>query len=204
MPDLILYTNPVSRGRTARWMLEEIGQPYDTVLLEFETTMQQPDYLAINPMGKVPALKHGDVIVTEVSAICAYLADAFPEAGLAPANRGAYYRWLFYGAGPLEAGVMNAALGVKEPDSMLVQVGYRPVNVMLDAVEAWLAAHAYIAGDAFSAADVAIGMQLGWGMQFGTIPERPAFKDYWKRLSARDAYMRAKAADDAAMPPSYG
>ncbi len=204
MPDLILYTNPVSRGRTARWMLEEVGQPYDTVLLQFETTMKEPDYLAINPMGKVPALKHGDVIVTEVPAICAYLADAFPEVGLAPANRGAYYRWLFFGAGPLEAGVMNAALGVKVPDSMLVQVGYRPVNVMLDAVEAWLNEHPYIAGDAFSAADVAMGMQLGWGMQFGTIPERPVFKDYWKRLSAREAYLRAKAADDAAMPPSYG
>src|SRR5437764_9361593 len=99
---LVLYTNPMSRGRIARWMLEELGQPYQTVLLDYATTMKAPDYLAINPMGKVPAIKHGDVVVTEAAAICAYLADAFPQSGLAPApasrQRGPYYRWLFYGA----------------------------------------------------------------------------------------------------------
>jgi glutathione S-transferase len=114
MADLTLYTNPMSRGRIARWMVEEVGQPYDTVLLEYGGSMKGADYLAINPMGKVPAIRHGETIVTEGAAICAYLADAFPEAGLAPppAERGAYYRWLFFGAGPLEQAVNAQALGL--------------------------------------------------------------------------------------------
>jgi glutathione S-transferase len=107
MSELTFYTNPMSRGRIVRWMLEEIGQPYDTVLLDYGTTMKAPDYLAVNPMGKVPALKHGDAVITEGGAICAYLADAFPQAALAPPHgsplRGAYYRWLFYAAGPVKA-----------------------------------------------------------------------------------------------------
>jgi len=105
--ELVFYTHPMSRGRIVRWMLEEVGQPYQTELLDFATTMRAPAYLAINPMGKVPALRHGEIVVTEAAAICAYLADAFPEAGLAPPpgdkRRGAYYRWLFFAAGPLDA-----------------------------------------------------------------------------------------------------
>ncbi len=102
---LVFYTHPMSRGRIVRWMLEEIGAPYETQVLDYGTTMKAPDYLAINPMGKVPAIMHGDSVVTECAAICAYLADAFPAAGLAPnvtsRDRGAYYRWLFFAAGPL-------------------------------------------------------------------------------------------------------
>src|SRR6516225_11637749 len=98
--DLVLYTNPMSRGRIARWMLEEVGQPYEVEVLEYGTSMKAPAYLAVNPMGKVPALRHGEAIVTEVAAICAYLADAFPQAGLAPPladpRRAAYFRWLFF------------------------------------------------------------------------------------------------------------
>ena len=111
--DLVFYTNPMSRGRIARWMLEEVGCSYRTELLEYGTTMKAADYLAINPMGKVPAIRHGDTIVTECAAICAYLADVFPDAGLAPPPdaRGAYYRWLFFAAGPLEAAVVNHSLG---------------------------------------------------------------------------------------------
>ena len=105
--ELILYTNPMSRGRIARWMLEEVGQPYKTEVLDYASTMKGPAYLAINPMGKVPALRHGDAVVTETAAICAYLADAFPQAGLAPPPghrlRAPYYRWLFFTAGPFEA-----------------------------------------------------------------------------------------------------
>ena len=118
--DLVLYTHPMSRGRIARWMLEEIGQPYRTELLEYGATMKAAAYLAINPMGKVPAIRHGTTIVTETAAICAYLADAFPHAGLAPPPadplRGAYYRWLFFAAGPLEAAVLNKALGFVLPE----------------------------------------------------------------------------------------
>ena len=97
MPGLTLYTNPMSRARIARWMLEEVGAPYETVVLDYGTTIKAADHLAINPMGKVPAITHGDVVVTEVAAICAYLADAFPAANLAPppAERAAYYRALW-------------------------------------------------------------------------------------------------------------
>ncbi|MCB1997184.1 MAG: glutathione S-transferase, partial [Rhodoferax sp.] len=117
MPALTLYTNPQSRGRIARWMLEETGQPYETVVVDYGPAMKAHDYRAINPMGKVPALKIGDTVVTEVPAILATLADAFPDAGLAPppAERGAYYRWLFFAAGPLEAAITNRALGVTVP-----------------------------------------------------------------------------------------
>ncbi len=114
--ELVFYTNPMSRGRTVRWMLEEVGQPYRTELLDYAGAMKAPGYLAINPMGKVPALTHGASVVTEGSAICAYLADAFPDAGLAPPmgdpRRGTYYRWLFFAAGPFEAAVINQVLGV--------------------------------------------------------------------------------------------
>src|SRR5215471_17414429 len=111
--ELVFYTHPMSRGRIVRWMLEELGQPYRTELLEYDTTMKAPEYLAINPMGKVPAIKHGDTVVTESAAICAYLADAFPEAGLAPAlaDRGAYYRWLFFTASCVEQAWTNHAAG---------------------------------------------------------------------------------------------
>jgi glutathione S-transferase len=107
--ELIFYTHPMSRGRIVRWMLEEIGHPYRTELLDFGTTMKAPEYLSLNPMGKVPAIRHGDTVVTECAAICAYLADAFPQAGLAPRPgdrlRGTYYRWMFFAAGPVEAAV---------------------------------------------------------------------------------------------------
>src|SRR5882757_3467076 len=129
MPDeLVFYTNPMSRGRIARWMLEEIGAPYRTEILDYGTTMKAPAYLAINPMGKVPAIKHGDTVVTESAAICAYLADAFPDAGLAPPAgsrlRGTYYRWLFFAAGPVEAAVTNKALKVEVSDEQRAFVGY--------------------------------------------------------------------------------
>src|SRR3569623_1649044 len=111
--DLVFYTNPMSRGRIVRWMLEEVGQPYRTELLEYETGMKAAQYLAINPTGKVPAIVHGGTVVTEGAAICAYLADAFPQAGLAPAldDRGDYYRWLFFAAGPVEAAVTAENFG---------------------------------------------------------------------------------------------
>jgi len=198
MADLTLYTNPMSRGRIAHWMLEEVGQPYDVTWLDFTTTMKAPDYLAINPMGKVPALRHGTTVVTEYAAICAYLADAFPQAGLVPANRGAYYRWLFFGAGPLEAIVINSSLGFALPEQMRGRVGYRDMQTTLDVLEAAVTANQYLAGDRFSAADVATGSQIGWGLRFGTIEKRPALVDYWARLSARPALARATAAAETA------
>jgi glutathione S-transferase len=199
---LIFYTNPMSRGQIARWMLEEVGQPYEQVVLDFGTTMKAPEYLAINPMGKVPAIRHGDAVVTEVAAICAYLADVFPEAGLAPdpADRASYYRWLFYAAGPVEAAVTDRSLGLDVPAGKSMMAGYGSFEAMLDGLEFAVAGKRYIAGDRFSAADVYVGSQIGWGLAFGTIEKRPAFEAYWDSLKDRPAYLKAKQIDEALIP----
>ncbi|HLY90297.1 MAG TPA: glutathione S-transferase family protein [Acetobacteraceae bacterium] len=198
--ELIFYTNPQSRGRIIRWMLEEIGQPYRTEILDYATTMKAPAYLSINPMGKVPAISHGNTVVTECAAICSYLADAFPAANLAPApaDRGAYYRWLFFASGPLEAAWTNQALGVTIPREKERMAGYGNLALVLDTLEAAVAKAPYIAGPSFTAADVYLGSQLGFGLQFGMIEKRPAFVDYTGRLTARPAAIRAKEIDDAA------
>jgi len=198
---LILYTNPQSRGRVARWMLEEVGQPYKTEVLGYASTMKAPAYLAINPMGKVPALRHGDTIVTENAAICAYLADAFPQAGLAPPAghklRGPYYRWLFFAAGPLEAAVSNKALGFIVPPERERMIGYGTLAVVLNTLEAAVSRGDFIVGDGFTAADVYVGSHIGFGMMFGTLEKRPAFEKYWQRIISRPAHLRAKQLDDA-------
>ena len=201
--ELVFYTNPMSRGRIARWMLEETGAPYRTEILDYGTTMKAPDYLSINPMGKVPAIRHGDAVVTECAAICAYLADAFPGAGLAPPpeERGAYYRWMFFAAGPLEAAVTNRSLGLEVPDEKRGMVGYGSFETVMDTLQQAVAARPYIAGERFTAADVYVGSHIRWGLQFGSFEERPGFADYVARLSDREAYRRATALDDAAMPP---
>jgi glutathione S-transferase len=199
--ELVLYTNPQSRGRIARWMLEEIGQPYRTEVLDYATTMKAPAYRAVNPMGKVPALQHGDVVVTEGAAICAYLADAFPAAQLAPPPahrlRGPYYRWLFFGAGPLEAAVSNNALGFQVPADRERMIGYGRLDLVLNALEGALSDGQYLAGDRFTAADLYVGSLLGFFMMFATIERRPAFERYCAQISARPACARAKALDDA-------
>jgi glutathione S-transferase len=203
--ELVFYTHPMSRGRIVRWMLEEVGQPYRTELLDYGTTMKDPAYLAVNPMGKVPAIRHRAAVVTEAAAICAYLADAFPEAGLAPPNgdpmRGAYYRWMFFAAGPVEAAVSNKAFGFEVPPERRGTVGYGSLEAVTDALEHAVTQHAYIAGDRFTAADVYVGSQIGWGMMFGSLEKRPAFQDYWRRIGHRPAALRARAADDALLPP---
>ncbi|MFN3727805.1 MAG: glutathione S-transferase family protein [Allosphingosinicella sp.] len=203
MADLIIYSNPMSRARIARWMLEEVGAPYETVLLDYGTTMKSADYLAVNPMGKVPAIKHGDTVVTEAAAICAYLADAFPEAGLAPPHgdprRGPYYRWMFFAAGPVESAVTGKALGLLAPRDKAMMAGYGTFEDVMDALEGAVSSGTYICGDQFTAADVYVGAQIGWGLQFGTIDKRPAFEDYFARLRDRPAAVRANQLDDEAM-----
>ncbi len=198
---LTFYTNPMSRGRIVRWMLEELGQPYETVVLEYGTTMKAPDYLAINPMGKVPAIKHGDVVVTEGAAICAYLADAFPAAGLAPPHgdkrRGPYYRWLFFGAGPIETMAAMKALSVEVPADKRVMVGFGSYQDVLKTLEHAVSQGDYLLGDRFSAADVYLGSQIGWGLQFGTLEKRPSLEAYSARLMNRPAAKRAREIDDA-------
>ena len=202
--DLIFYTNPMSRGRIVRWMLEEVGAVYRTEVLEYGTTMKAPEYLAINPMGKVPAIVHNGRVVTECAAICAYLADAFPAAGLAPApqERAEYYRWLFYFAGPVESAVMNKALAIDIPAGKEAMSGYGgSLAAVIDVLEHRLKESRYIAGEQFTAADVYCGSQIGWGMQFETMDRRPAFEEYFGRLSSRGAYEKANALDDALLPP---
>ncbi|MFO1173343.1 MAG: glutathione S-transferase family protein [Hyphomicrobiaceae bacterium] len=201
MPSLTFYTNPMSRGRIIRWMLEEVGQPYETVLLDYGTTMKAPAYLAVNPMGKVPAITHGDTVVTECAAICAYLADAFPAANLAPppghADRGPYYRWLFFGAGPVEAAASNKALGVVVPEEKRGMVGYGSLAAVTNALEQAVTGKSFIAGDRFTAADLYIASHLGWLTHFGVLEKRPAFEAYMGRHLARPAAVRAREIDDA-------
>src|SRR5580658_640764 len=159
--ELVFYTNPQSRGRMVRWMLEEVGQPYRTEVLDYGTTMKAPAYLAINPMGKVPALAHGDAVVTECAAICAYLADAFPQAKLAPPPgdrlRAPYYRWMFFAAGPIEAAVSNKALGLVVPPERERMMGYGNHALALKTLENAIARGPYLVGDSFTAADVYVG-----------------------------------------------
>jgi len=199
--ELIFYTNPMSRGRIVRWMLEEVGQSYRTELLEYGTTMKAPEYLAINPMGKVPALRHGATVVTECAAICCYLADAFPDAGLAPPPgdrlRGPYYRWLFFAAGPVEAATSNQALGFEVPAERKAMVGFGSLADVLSTLEAAVSGRDYLVGERFTAADVYLGSHIGWGMSFGALEKRPAFERYFERISTRPAAIRAREIDDA-------
>ncbi len=201
--ELVFYTHPMSRGRIVRWMLEEVGQPYRTEIMDYATTLKAPAYLAINPMGKLPAIRHGEAVVTEAAAICAYLADAFPAAGLAPPPgdkaRAPYFRWLFFAAGPVESVVVTKALGVEVKPEQKRMVGWGDAADTLNALEGAIAGRAFIAGDAFSATDVYVASQLGWGMQFGAIEKRPAFEAYVARHQARPAAVRAREVDDKLM-----
>lgn len=200
--ELVFYTNPQSRGRIARWMLEETGAAYRTEVVDYAERMKSPEYLAVNPMGKVPAIVHEGKVVTEGAAICAYLAEAFPEAGLAPRpeERADYYRWLFFAAGPVEQAVTNNFAKFDPSPEQARAFGYGNYATTVDVLEEAVARHDYIAGDRFTAADVYVGSAVGWGVLFGTLPKRDAFTAYFARLSGRDAYRRAAAKDDALVP----
>jgi glutathione S-transferase len=200
--DLVLYTNPMSRGRTVRWMLEEVGQPYRTEVLSYGPEMKSQAYLAVNPMGKVPAIVHGKTVVTEAAAICAYLADAFPQAGLAPPiqARGDYYRWLFFVSGPLEQAWTNKSFNFDLPEGGHMRAGYGTFERVLDILEALVSDREHIAGDHFSAADLYLTAQLGLGMRFGLIDKRRAFVRYVGMHMARPAAVRANQLDEPATP----
>ena len=196
---LKFYTNPMSRGQIARWALEEAGAEYEQVLLEYGGSMKSDDYLAINPMGKVPAIEHYGKVVTEAAAICAYLADAFPDADLAPTDseRADYYRWLFFAAGPLEHAVTNSRIFNFEPtEKQQPMAGYGTYDQAVSALEQALEGRDFICGDRFTAADVYVGSTVDWGLQFETLPERPAFKRYVEKIRERPAYQKAKSIDN--------
>ncbi len=195
--ELIFYTNPASRGQIVRWMLEEVGVEYRQVLLHYDQSMKDQAYLAINPMGKVPAISHRGKVVTECAAICAYLADSFSEKGLAPKlnERADYYRWLFFASGPLEAAIIDKARNISISDEHKRMVGYSGYQQTVDVLAKAVTANSFIAGDNFSAADVYVGSHVIWGIEFGTLPKRPEFEDYADKLKTRSAYLAAKEID---------
>ena len=197
--NVTFYTNPQSRGQIARWMLEEVGAEYRQEILEYGTTMKSEEYLKVNPMGKVPTIVHNDKIVTECAAICAYLADVFPEAGLAPDvnDRAEYYRWLFFSAGPLEAAIVNRTLEVTVKEEQEPMVGYGNYDRVLDVLSERLQSSPYIAGEQFTAADVYVGSHVLWGLHFGTMDKRDGFEEYAARLVERPAFKAAKQIDEA-------
>ncbi len=201
MTNLVLYTNPQSRGRIAHWMMEELGLPYETVWMDFGPNMKSPEYLSVNPMGKVPALKHGDVQVTEAAAICAYVADRFPEQNLIPPvnhpSRAAFFRWMFFAAGPLEAAVTAKSLGWQIPEGKSGMVGFGSYDQTINALEKALTPGSYICGEQFTAADVYVGSQVGWGLMFGTIEKRPVFEAYVGRVYARPAALKTNRINEA-------
>jgi len=203
MADLTLYTHPMSRGRVARWMMEEAGLPYKARIVNYGAEMKGADYRAINPMGKVPSLVHGDTLITECAAICAYMADLAEDARLAPPigsrERAPYYRWLFFGAGPVEAAMTVAAMGADTTDDVgYSRAGWGNLGAVADALGGLLSdGRPYLMGEHFSAVDVYLGSAIIWGIHFGTLPARPGFADYAARMTARPAAIRAAEIDDA-------
>jgi glutathione S-transferase len=194
---LTFYTHPMSRGRIVRWALEEVGQPYETTVLDYGTSMKAAPYLEVNPMGKVPALIHDGQVITECGAICTYLADRFGAAGLMPPDRGAFYRWMFFGAGPLEQAIVNTSMGWQVPPDKAGRVGYGSMAQVLDTLTRHLTAQPFFCGQEFSMADVYVGSQIGWGLQFKTLPANDTLAAYWARISTRPALARANAIDNA-------
>jgi glutathione S-transferase len=201
MPDLTLYHAAPSRASIVLWMLEELGEPYAIKLIKLSAgDNMKPDYLAINPMGKVPALKHGDTIITEVAAICTYLADAFPEKKLnvpiGTPRRGVYLKWLFFGPGCMEPAVIDRAAPRKE-EARRGMLGYGDFDTTMNVVAKAVEKGPWLMGEQFTAADVVIGSQIRWGMMFKMLPERKEFADYAARIAARPAVQRAEAKDKA-------
>ena len=201
MAKLTLYHAAPSRSSVTRWMLEEIGEPYDIKLLSLSKgDNQKPDYLAVNPMGKVPALKHGDAVITESAAICAYLADEFPRAKLnvpiGDPRRGGYLKWLFFGPSCIEPAIMDRAFPRKE-EARRAALGYGDFDTVIDVVAKAVSKGPYLVGDQFTAADVVIGANVRFGMMFKLVPERQTFLDYAARIAKRPAAQRAEAKDKA-------
>ena len=199
MAELTLYHAAPSRSSIVLWMLEEVGEPYDIELLKLsEGDNLKPEYLAINPMGKVQALRHGGTIITEVAAICTYLADAFPDKQLnvpvGDPRRGPYLKWLFFGPGCFEPAVIDRAAPRKEEPRRAI-LGYGDFDTAMNVVAKAVEKGPWILGDQFTAADVVIGANIRWGMIFKLVPERATFMDYAARIAARPAAQRAEAKD---------
>ena len=195
-----LFTNPMSRGQIARWALHEAGVAYDQVLVDWAD--KPAALLAANPMGKVPTLIHrsetGERVVTECAAICAYLAESEPAAGLLPsdAELADYYRWMFFAAGPVEQAIVGRSMGWEVPEGRATMVGYGSLERVLDTLDGHFSEHDFVCGPRFTMADVYVGSQIDWGLTFGSIPPREAFVAYAERIQAREHYKAAKAIDN--------
>lgn len=201
MADIEFYTNPQSRGQIVHWMLEELGEPYEIHVIEYGEQMKGPEYLAINPMGKVPAIRHKGATVTEVAAICTYLAAAYPEKGLMPpagtAESAAFYRWMFFAAGPVEQAVTTKAMGWTTSEDKSQTLGFGSMDDTYAALEIAVGSGPYVCGEEFTAVDVYLGSQLRWGIMFGTVEERPVFKEYVARISERPALQKVNEYSEA-------
>ncbi len=201
MAEFTFYTVAMSRGQIARWALHEAGADYDQVVFDWAT--RPASFKTINPMNKVPALVHHvqghDHIITECAAINHYLAETHPDKGLLPDahERAAYFRWLFFAAGPLEQAVVGKAMGWEVPTGKQGMAGFGSLDLALDALDGWLSAHDFIAGSRFTMADTYVGSQFVWGLRFGSIPERASFRAYVDRITQRPAYAEANAIDAA-------
>ena len=200
MAPYTLFTNPMSRGQIARWALHEAGVEYDQVLVDWAA--KPAAFLAANTMGKVPTLIHrsetGERVVTECAAICAYLAEAVPEAGLLPsdAELADYYRWMFFAAGPVEQAIVGRSMGWEVPPERQGMVGFGSLERVLDTLDNHFSDHDFVCGPRFTMADVYVGSQIDWGLNFGSIPPRESFVAYAERIQARPAYAAAKAIDN--------
>ena len=201
MKELSFYTNARSRGRIVHWMLEELGEAYDTHWIEYGEQMKSKPYTDINPMGKVPAVVHNGRAITEVPAICTYLAVSYPDKGLAPVPGDPaladFYRWMFFAAGPLEQAVTVKSMNWSVTPEQSPTLGFGNYGDTLDAVELALQNGPYVCGEQFTAVDVYLGAHLTWGMMFETIETRQSFADYCARLESRPAAIRANALNEA-------
>ncbi len=199
MAEFTFYTVAMSRGQISRWALHEAGADYDQVVFDWST--RPDDFVTINPMNKVPALVHHhgdhDHVVTEAAAINHYLAETHPDKGLLPDahEKAAYFRWLFFAAGPIEQAVVASAMGWEVPEERVGMAGFGSLELALSAMEGWLTDNDFAAGSRFTMADTYVGSQFVWGLRFGSIPERPAFKSYVERVTQRPAYAEANAID---------
>ena len=201
MAQFTFYTVAMSRGQISRWALHEAGADYQHVMMDWET--RPASFKSINPMNKVPALVHhtatGDHTITECAAINHYLAETHPDKALLPEahEKAAYFRWLFFAAGPLEQAVMAKMLGWQVPEGKGSTAGFGSLDLALSVMDDWLKSHDFIAGSRFTMADAYVGSQFVWGLRFGSIPETPAFRAYVERITQRPAYAEANAIDAA-------
>jgi glutathione S-transferase len=201
MADYTFFTSPMSRGQIARWALHEVAAHYEQVLVQWEN--KPLALLAANSMGKVPTIIHhaksGDRVVTEAPAICAYLAEIYPEAGLLPldAEKADYFRWLFFSAGPIEQAITAKHFGFEPSPQQQGMAGFGSVDRTVAAITQHLADREFVCGSRFTMADVYVGSSVGWGMAFGVLPANDVLTAYSARCEAREARIAAKAIDDA-------